>query len=66
MRLLSWGLIVTAVLWSGELPAAGRVHELEYPPRTEPGGLAYGVTYRLWIPAWLWSGGLRGGPDSRR
>jgi poly(3-hydroxybutyrate) depolymerase len=30
--------------------AAGRSFEVTYPPSTQPGELALGVTYRLWLP----------------
>jgi len=39
------------VAFGGEAAAAGRYHEVVYAASAEPGELALGVTYVLWIPA---------------
>lgn len=48
-RALGLATILVVVL-AARSQAAGRVFEVEYPPSTEPGALAFGVTYRLWVP----------------
>lgn len=41
---------ILVVALAARSQAAGRVFEVEYPPSTAPGALAFGVTYRLWVP----------------
>lgn len=49
MRMLLPLLLCTLLIpVSGQ--AAGRIHVVEYAASTQAGELAYGVTYRLWVP----------------
>ncbi len=49
--ILILSLITTIVFCPFAHGSSAQIYGLEYPPSTEPNGLAFGVTYRLWLPA---------------
>jgi hypothetical protein len=49
-RHLAWSALMMTTLVMTPAFGAGHVVEVEYPPSEKPGELAYGVTYRAWIP----------------
>jgi poly(3-hydroxybutyrate) depolymerase len=47
---VGWLALLSLLVVPGLSEAAGRIYEVSYPAATESGGLAMGVTYRLWLP----------------